>query len=232
MFRLVTGDTADMTRSRYAIVVLWAMALAPAPAQAVASLSLFAGQRTSDFHTFTGGKGYDTAAGTDLTVELATDPLKDFPLSAGLFYSAQSYSLSGSHDLFDSGAVSELGPQLTVAVAAAKFRGFARYAQTLSGTFVGKVNNGRTLETGAGQTTFSAGSEWDAKLTGPHIGAGLLFGNESVGAGLLLDIAYLHSRITKLQVGGADVTNAYAPYMKTDSDLRSTALMLALEARL
>jgi hypothetical protein len=222
-----------MTTDRHlSLCILAGLALAATPAQAVASLTLLAGERVADFHTYTGGKGYDTGTGTDFTVDLAANPLKDFPLSAGLFYSSQSYSLTGARDLFDSGTVTELGPEVTVTVAGANLRGFFRYAQSLSGKFVGKIANGRTMETGAGQTSYTAGSEWDASLTGPHVGAGMMFGNEFVGVGLILDLAFLHSKITKLEVNGSDVTEAYAPYMKTDSDLQSTALMLALEARL
>ncbi len=220
-----------MIRLILSIAASFGAALA-SPANAAGGLTVLVGERGVDYHRFTGGKGYQAAAGTDLTASLFTDPIKEFPAQLGLFYSTQSYALDGAKALFDKGTVTELGPELVVNVAMAKVHGFARYAQTLSGKFSGDIGNTRTLETGAGQTTYQAGSRWSADLRGPHFGAGFLFGNENFGAGAMIDTAFLHSTVTQITVGGRDVTTAFAPYMKTDSDFQSTAFMVALQGRL
>lgn len=207
--------------------------LAAGEAFALGGGALMVGQRSADFHRFTGGRGYEIASGTDFTVEAYADPFQGLPLGLGLFYSTQTYNVSGDDHLFDEASVTELGPVMEVWTTNSngKYRGFLRYAHTLIGSFEGKMTADRTMETGGGSTDYDAGSKWQTELSGPHVSAGILIGTEDAGAGLALDLGFLHSRVTKIEAHGEDRTAAYAPYMKTDSDFQSTALLITVQAR-
>ena len=215
------------------LLLVAALGAAGTDALAMGGGTIFVGQRSADFHRFTGGKGYEVASGTDFTLEAYADPFQGLPLGLGLFYSSQSYNVSGDDHLFDEASVTEIGPvvQVWTTVANDKYRGFARYAHTLIGSFEGKVQADRTMETGGGTTAYDSGSKWEANLSGPHVSVGLLIGTEDAGAGLVLDMGFQHSQIKKIEAYGEDRTAQYAPYMKTDSDFQSTALLLAVQAR-
>lgn len=235
MFFQVPPPYAEpMRMNRLAKSCLYALALlAAGEAFALGGATVMVGQRSADFHRFTGGRGYEIASGTDFTVEAYTDPFQGLPLGLGLFYSTQSYNVSGDDHLFDEASVSELGPVMEVWTTRLneKYRGFARYAHTLIGSFEGKMTADRTMETGGGTTAYDAGSKWQAELSGPHVSVGILIGNEDAGAGLALDLGFQHSRVKKIEAYGEDRTAAYAPYMKTDSDFQSTALLITVQAR-
>lgn len=228
----ISSDFMRMSSASKSLGILVGLVLAT-DALAVAGGTLLLGQRSADFHRFTGGRGHEIATGTDFTLDLYADPFKGLPLGLGLFYSSQSYNVSGDDHLFDEATVTEMGPALQVWTTRSneKFRGFVRYAHTLIGTFSGKVQADRTMETGGGETTYDSGSQWQADLTGPHFTAGLMIGNESAGAGLAIDMGFQRSKLKKVEALGEDQTDDYAPYMKTDSDFQSTALMIAVQVR-
>lgn len=216
---------------RSLVITFMILASTPSALAAGGGVTVLAGQRAADFHRFTGGKGTAGATGTDVTVSAGVSPFAAAPVSFGLSYSTQTYEGGGSDDLFDRASVTELGPEAVVTIDKQKWQMFARWSQTLMGKLEGEISGAKTLETGAGQTTYTGDSRWEATLEGPHFGAGVLFGNANFGAGVMLDVSFLRTKLDKVTSNDKDVTDSYEPYLKTRSDLQSTALMLALQVR-